>query len=157
MTKQNLKFFNIRVYALIINNQNQILLSDEFVLKRHLTKFPGGGLKLGEGLIDALKREALEELNQEIEVCEHFYTLDYFTTPIHRNDCQLITVYYLAKIVGTQNFNTSQKAHDYHPPTEGKQSLRWQELSTLKPQDLSLKTDQKVAEKLIAKYNKTNT
>ena len=56
---------NIRVYSLIINNKHEVLLSDEFRLKQNMTKFPGGGLIPGEGTIDCIHREALEEFNQE--------------------------------------------------------------------------------------------
>ena len=43
------KKFNIRVYGLLINDRNEILVSDEFRMGVFMTKFPGGGLKFGEG------------------------------------------------------------------------------------------------------------
>ncbi|MEA1897374.1 MAG: NUDIX domain-containing protein, partial [Bacteroidota bacterium] len=69
-----IKHFIIRVYALIINNKNEVLLSDEFRLGTKMTKFPGGGLNFGEGPVDCLKREAIEEFGQEIDISDHFYT-----------------------------------------------------------------------------------
>ena len=72
--KSKIKRYIIRVYALIINSNNKILISDEFQLNMRMTKFPGGGMHFGEGPIDCLKREAIEEFGQEIEVLEHFYT-----------------------------------------------------------------------------------
>ena len=43
------KKFNIRVYGLYINNENKLLLSDEYFGGKFLTKFPGGLLqKFGE-------------------------------------------------------------------------------------------------------------
>ncbi len=68
----------IRVYGLIINDRNQILLSDEFQLGTKMMKFPGGGLEPGEGPADCIKREAIEELGQEVEIISHFYTTDFF-------------------------------------------------------------------------------
>ena len=54
--------FTIRVYALIINGENEVLLSDEFRLGMRMTKFPGGGLQFGEGTLACLKREAMEDI-----------------------------------------------------------------------------------------------
>ncbi len=52
----------IRVYALILNLNNDILISDEYQLDMRMTKFPGGGMHFGEGPVDCLKREAVEEM-----------------------------------------------------------------------------------------------
>lgn len=51
---------------------------------------------MGEGIQDCLKREWMEELGQEIEVTEHFYTTDFFQ-PSAFDDSQVISVYYLVK------------------------------------------------------------
>ena len=52
-----MNLFNIRVYGILINDKKQVLVSDEFIRGSYYTKFPGGGLEYGEGLIEALKRE----------------------------------------------------------------------------------------------------
>jgi len=70
--------FNIRVYGLFIH-EDRILVTDEFRMGQFLTKFPGGGMNLGEGTIDCLKRECMEELGQEIKNISHFYTTDFFS------------------------------------------------------------------------------
>ena len=58
MSALPLKRFNVRVYGLLINHNQQLLVADEAFKSGQLaTKFPGGGLELGEGLIDGLKRE----------------------------------------------------------------------------------------------------
>ena len=60
--------FTIRVYGIIINQKNEILISDEFQLGTKMTKLPGGGLEFGEGTIDCIKREFREECNgQELK------------------------------------------------------------------------------------------
>jgi 8-oxo-dGTP diphosphatase len=64
--------FNVRVYGLLINDEQEILISDEQEYGMQFTKFPGGGLELGEGLIDGLKREFVEECNVEVEVIQSF-------------------------------------------------------------------------------------
>ena len=56
------------MYGILINNQNQLLVSDEVIKGTQFTKFPGGGLEWGEGAIACLEREFMEELNQPIKV-----------------------------------------------------------------------------------------
>ena len=70
--------FNLRVYGLLINEQQQVLVSDELIRGNYITKFPGGGLEFGEGTRNCLQREFREELNLQVETGEHFYTTDYF-------------------------------------------------------------------------------
>ena len=60
--------FNIRVYGILINEKKQVLVSDELIRNNYYTKFCGGGLEKGEGNIDCLKRELMEEMNLKIEI-----------------------------------------------------------------------------------------
>src|SRR5437763_6592014 len=89
--------FNIRVYGVLINDQNQVLVSDEFIRGKYYTKFPGGGLEFGEGTRDCLKREFIEEMNLKVEVGEHIYTTDYYQKSAFNPDHQIISIYYFAK------------------------------------------------------------
>ena len=63
--------FTIRVYGIMINGRNEILVSDEIQNGKRFTKFPGGGLELGEGTHECLIREWREELNQSIKIVLH--------------------------------------------------------------------------------------
>ena len=65
--------FIIRVYGICVNAEYEVLLCVESYNGLFFTKFPGGGLEKGEGSIDCLKREFLEELNLEINELKHFY------------------------------------------------------------------------------------
>ena len=89
--------FNIRVYGILINEERQVLVADEFIRDKYYTKFPGGGLEFGEGTRDCLKREFMEELNLKVEVTNHLYTTDFFQESAFRPGDQIISIYYLVK------------------------------------------------------------
>jgi ADP-ribose pyrophosphatase YjhB (NUDIX family) len=86
--------FNLRVYGVLINEQKQVLVSDELIRGMYITKFPGGGLEFGEGTRDCLRREFMEELNLEVEVGQHLYTTDYYQQSAFNPDHQIISIYY---------------------------------------------------------------
>lgn len=85
---------NIRVYGLLVNERHEVLLSKEKIGDIHFTKFPGGGLELGEGIKDCLIREFAEEVSIPVEVQSHFYTTDFFLQSAFRETDQLISIYY---------------------------------------------------------------
>lgn len=92
-----MKAFNLRVYALIINDKNEILLSDEFRFGKFFTKFPGGGVEFGEGISDALHRELNEELNIKIDEAKPYYYNDFHELSAFQTDHQIVSFYYLVK------------------------------------------------------------
>ena len=89
--------FNIRVYGILINEQKQLLVSDELIRGKRYTKFPGGGLEYGEGTRDCLKREFMEEMNLKVDIGDHIYTTDYFQVSAFHPDHQIISIYYYVK------------------------------------------------------------
>ena len=86
--------FNIRVYGIIISEDNQVLVSDEFIRGNYYTKFPGGGLEFGEGTRDCLVREFMEEMNLKVDVKEHLYTTDFFQMSAFNPEHQIVSIYY---------------------------------------------------------------
>lgn len=96
--------FNIRVYGVLINEKQQVLVSDEYIRGNYYTKFPGGGLEFGEGTRDCLRREFLEEMNLNVGVGEHIYTTDYFQLSAFHPEHQIISIYYRVK--ATENITT---------------------------------------------------
>ena len=74
---KHINSFNIRVYGLILE-RGSILLSKELIMGEEVFKFPGGGIKYGEGLIEGLNREFEEEMGQRIYNVKHYYTTDFF-------------------------------------------------------------------------------
>lgn len=145
-----MSYFNVRVYGLLINEQNQVLLSDEQSGGRIFSKFPGGGLELGEGLADALKREFMEECNAEIEVLGHLYTTDFYEQSSF-NDSQILSIYYLVKVLQPLSLNFKIVPFDFDEGTF--QSFRWIALDELKADDVTFKTDKKAIELLLKQYN----
>ncbi len=121
-----------------------LLLSDEKILGKPYTKFPGGGLEFGEGLEEGLKREALEELGQAIEIQGHFYTTDFFQRSGFRDSDQLIAVYYRARLKGKPKFRTSAKRFDFDLSDPEKESFRWMKLTEMDSSDLSFPVDRHV-------------
>lgn len=89
--------FNIRVYGILVNEQKQVLVSDEYIRGHYYTKFPGGGLEFGEGTRECLKREFKEEMDLDVLVGDHIYTTDYFQLSAFNPEHQIISIYYFAK------------------------------------------------------------
>ena len=146
--------FVIRVYGIAINEKNEVLISDEFVLNTKMTKLPGGGLEFGEGLIDGLKREFREECNnQELESIEHYYTTDFFQETLFFKNKQLISVYYLVKLKLPLQFKISNKAFDFEIGSDINQSFRWVKINELKEDDITFPIDKFVVRKLKAGLN----
>ena len=140
--------FNVRVYGLLVNDRNEVLISDEQEYGVRFTKFPGGGLEYGEGLVDGLKREFMEECNAAVEVMSHFYTTDFFVKSAF-NDSQVISVYYLVKNIQPLNLNFKTTVFDFDGEGDVLQSFRWVKLNNLIREELLFPTDQHVAKLLI--------
>lgn len=145
--------FNVRVYGLLINDKNQLLLSDEEEYGFRFSKFPGGGLEYGEGLIEGLKREFLEECFVAIEVLEHFYTTDFFIKSVFE-DSQVISVYYFVKAKTELSLNFKELVFDFDDEGEIRQAFRWQNLDELNEDQVTFPTDKKVIQLLKAKWQK---
>jgi len=136
-----MSYFNVRVYGLLINDQKEVLLSDEREYGMDFIKFPGGGVELGEGLVEALKREFMEECNTEIEVLQHFYTTDFYEKSAF-NESQVISVYYLVKSIVPLQLNFKTNVFDFDEQSD--QSFRWKKITLLAENDVTFKTDQAV-------------
>jgi ADP-ribose pyrophosphatase YjhB (NUDIX family) len=86
--------FNIRVYGILVSDDNQVLVSDEYIRGNYYTKFPGGGLEFGEGTRECLSREFMEEMNLKVDVREHLYTTDFFQMSAFNPEHQIVSIYY---------------------------------------------------------------
>jgi 8-oxo-dGTP diphosphatase len=144
MPENIINAFNVRVYGLLINSRQEILLTDEERFGKRMTKFPGGGLLFGEGPIDCMKREALEELGQEIEIIRHFYTSEYFQQSAFNTEHQLICIYYLCRLKDKENFRLSDKIYDFKDQKDELIAFRYQSIIEMNEDDLSFPVDKYV-------------
>ncbi len=139
--------FNVRVYGLLFKgSEEQLLISDERIQGRVLSKFPGGGLRFGEGPEDCIVRECREELGIEVQVRSHFYTTGFFQRSAFKGDEQVISIYYrieTSKVPSSELFHPRKEAL---PEEEGSERFRWVKLDELSPDDLELPIDRKVVE-----------
>ena len=141
METQNIKGFNIRVYALCIVN-NQLLTLKEPFAGNMLVKLPGGGLEFGEGTADCLKREFKEELNLEITVGDAFYIQENFVPSLAKDGKQLLMLYFFATITNLNNLEIIDK---------NIQEVRWISLTANNP--FTLPVDRIVFNKLQSKLS----
>ena len=149
---KNINRYIIRVYAIILNADKEVLISDEFQMNMKMTKFPGGGMHFGEGPVDCLKREAVEEFGQGIKILEHFYTTDFFQQAKFYNDAQLLSIYYLAEFTSPVKFKISGKSFDFKHEENGAQSFRWIKLKNIHENELTFPIDKHVIVLLKDKY-----
>src|SRR5690349_21864837 len=87
---------SVRVYGILMNDARQVLVSDEYIRGSYYTKFPGGGLEIGEGTRECLKREFKEEMNLEVSIGDHIYTTDFFQQSAFNTAHQILSIYYFA-------------------------------------------------------------
>ena len=123
--------FNVRVYSFLENMGKMLILKEPF-LGELVNKLPGGGLEFGEGTRACLVREFKEELNLEVEVKEHIYTLDYFIDSKRKKQEQFIFIYYKveAKDISTLKVLVPEI-----------QELIWIDKHEIKESDLTLESD----------------
>ncbi len=114
------------------------------MLDQRMTKFPGGGLRFGEGPADCIKREAIEEFGQEIEIMKHFYTTHFFQKALFYPDHQLISIYYRIRFPEPVRFRISDIPFDFPAMINGSQSFRWADIAMLAEEELSFPVDRYV-------------
>jgi len=153
--------FTIRVYGILMDSDRRILVSDEFIRGNFFTKFPGGGMELGEGTRDCLKREFKEETMLDIEVGEHIYTTDFYQQSAFNGKHQMIGVYYFVNAIEPVNLATKTKPFDFAPeqiadPNGQSEVTRWIEWDDFDENSVNLPIDKIVVSKIKENFRHFN-
>jgi 8-oxo-dGTP diphosphatase len=142
----------VRVYGILINEQKQILLSDELIRGAKITKFCGGGLEEGEGTRDCLKREFKEEMDLDVEVLDHFYTTDFYQESAFRLGNQILSIYYIVEALEKMNVPSNVKPFDFsaallekYNTTKQIETFRFVDIENYTKDDMTLPIDKLVA------------
>ena len=144
--------FTIRVYGILLNDNKQVLVSDEKIRGDFFTKFPGGGLEFGEGTRDCLKREFMEEMGLNVEVGDHIYTTDFYQMSAFNPSQQIISIYYFAKALEPikvplrlNPFEFDEDQHKLYETTQEIESFRFIDWDQFGEQAVHLPIDKVVA------------
>lgn len=142
----SIEAFTIRVYGLLIH-EDQILLSRENIYGGIYLKFPGGGLEFGEGSLDCLKREFMEEAGLNISPGQHFYTTEDFVPSAFSTKMQVMSIYYYVHCDDLSPLLSLSSRREL--AKHGDQELVWKPLAELEPKELNLPIDRLVAQRLL--------
>lgn len=146
MENKEVKRFNLRVYGLLIVN-NKVLVTDEHRGGVQMTKFPGGGLEKGEGLMDGLIREFEEELEIAVNVTDFYYVNEFLQISAFNPADQLLSFYYRVETTQTDRIPAIETQRELVP---NEQTFRWVDLAEIHPDLFTFPIDKVVAEKLKA-------
>ncbi|MCB9059871.1 MAG: NUDIX domain-containing protein [Calditrichae bacterium] len=143
----------IRVYGILINENNQILVSDELIRGGYYTKFPGGGLEVGEGTRDCLKREFQEEMSLDVNVGDHIYTTDFYQPSAFNTAQQIISIYYHAHPLELIRVPLREKPFDFdddqlkqYEEKKETETFRFIDWDNFSPESVTLPIDKIVAD-----------
>jgi 8-oxo-dGTP diphosphatase len=122
--------FNVRVYGILFDAANRLLVSDEYIRGEYFTKLPGGGLEFGEGTRECLAREYMEETGLTITVGDHLYTTDFFQMSAFKKTDQIISIYYYVHCEDLSVIKTTTTPFDFTleqtaDPNGTAESFRW--------------------------------
>ncbi|MCL5438678.1 MAG: NUDIX domain-containing protein [Patescibacteria group bacterium] len=129
--KKGIDFIGVGVGAMIFNDKNELFLSKRGTKCRNeigCWEVPGGAVRFGEKLEEAIKREMMEEYGIEIKILEQFPATDHI---IPNEKQHWVPSTFLARI------KKGQTPKILEP--EKCDGIRWFKLNKL-PKPLSIKT-----------------
>jgi ADP-ribose pyrophosphatase YjhB (NUDIX family) len=91
--------FRIGAYG-FLREQDRLLVTRTRTVLGTVTNFPGGALELGEGALDALRREFIEETGIEVRPLRLAYASEAFHQSEAYPENQLVKIYWFVERVG---------------------------------------------------------
>jgi ADP-ribose pyrophosphatase YjhB (NUDIX family) len=148
------------VYGILVNEQKQVLVSDEFIRGNYYTKFCGGGMEKGEGTIDCLKREFIEEMQLPVYIIGHLYTTDFYQQSAFNPAHQIISIYYRVKPledirvpIRTSPFQFDEEQLKIYEATGETETFRFIDWQKFSEDSVSLPIDKLVARLIKETFN----
>lgn len=138
--------FNIRVYGFWIKN-NAVLCCREKHGHKQYYKFPGGGLNFGEGIVECLHREFVEETGVQLSNTRLFFVNEHYQQSAFNPLDQLISIYF---IVESPSEVSGQTVIEYRNGIAWEIESEWRNILELDPQELTFPVDKLALEKLKA-------
>lgn len=137
---------SVRVYGIVITEDGKVVLSDEYIRGGYYTKFPGGGLELGEGTRDCLRRELMEEMQLRAKIGAHIYTTDFYQQSAFNQLHQILSIYYFAYPEEPFTISFKEKPFDFVPeqvadPKGAAESFRLMPIEDLSEEMVTLPID----------------
>lgn len=142
--------FTIRVYGLLVH-KGKVLLSQENIKGKQYLKLPGGGLEFGEGIVDALHREFMEELGITLSKQEHFWTSEPFVPSAFDAKIQVISIYYTVETGMLKDIKIGNPAEAKSLAAFNSQVVYWQDLKKIDPDTMDFPLDKMAILKLKTK------
>ena len=144
---------NVRVYGVLIDEHKRVLVSDEYIRGDYFTKLPGGGLEVGEGTRDCLKREFKEETGLDVTIGEHLYTTDFYLQSAFNKSHQILAIYYFVHCEKLEGLSVHTIPFDFTPeqisdPDGQSEALRWIDWDALDESKFSLPIDKVIVQLL---------
>jgi len=136
--------FNARCYVLIRSKHNRILVMQERWQGVDLNKFPGGGLELGEGLLECIHREIAEEFSSSEKLAyRHFFTPTECFASRFKPQEQLLLNYF------TNSTEADEQQWSLIPNDPNLLGMQWLELKAENAQWFTLQSDRDAFLKLL--------
>lgn len=139
--------FVVRVYGFLLSSRREVLISYEYHFDTPMIKLPGGGLQFGEGPVDAIRRELMEELGFEMRSGVQFHTTDFFARSAFNLNHQVLGIYYLVDT--DAQLENSYRNPVVHPNENGGLDFRWVTIEELKIMELTFPADRQAVQKFL--------